>query len=521
MLIPLLTRFRHFLSSRPGQVSLFTLLAALAYKYQNSVKNEKQKKKLQSSPVSSSESKQQRVAVDRVFFNRLSALIPIVMPGVKSKEFLLLALHTGFLVSRTLLSIYVAQLDGRLVKSIVERKLREFILLLCKWMLIALPATYVNSMIAYFENKLALAFRSKLVNHCYDLYMSDEVYYRIGNLDSRLSNPDQCLTEDVAQFSSDLAHLYSHLSKPCLDVVLMTIQLVMLARHRHGSEGVSNLKAPALLTAVVVFGTAFVLRLATPPFGKLIAEQARKYGELRAVHSRVITHAEEIAFYSGHHVEKSVLQRAYNDLIKHTNKIYKIRVPYTMLEGFLLKYLWSALGLAIVAMPAFSMELTGKSDQIQPESAEGVSTRTQDFVTSRGLLASASDAIERIMSSYRLIMELAGRTARITEMLQIFDQVKKGEYEKKQAVESLENGKRTENDWLTSGSTGQVVDSTNGIIEVRNVPIATPNGDLLIKRPGLSFKLEPGMHLLITGPNGCGNSISSALILSLFHIFFS
>lgn len=43
-------------------------------------------------------------------------------------------------------------------------------------------------------------------------------------------------------------------------------------------------------------------------------------------------------------------------------------------------------------------------------------------------------------------------------------------------------------------------------IRLEHVPIYTPNGDLLVGGDGLSFEIQPGMHLLITGPNGCGKS---------------
>lgn len=94
-------------------------------------------------------------------------------------------------MSRTLVSIYVAKLDGSIVKSIVDRRLKLFVWLMCKWMMIAVPATYINSMIMYLESKLSIAFRTRLVKYVYEMYMRDETYYRVGNLDSRLSNPDQ------------------------------------------------------------------------------------------------------------------------------------------------------------------------------------------------------------------------------------------------------------------------------------------------------------------------------------------
>lgn len=263
-----------------------------------------------------------------------------MLPNLRCKEFFILALHTSFLVSRTLVSIYVAKLDGSIVKSIVDRRLKLFVWLMCKWMMIAVPATYINSMIMYLESKLSIAFRTRLVKYVYEMYMKDETYYRVGNLDSRLSNPDQCLTEDVSMFCNDLAHLYSHLSKPMLDVVLMTTQLIMLSQARGGGEGHSG--QPLLLATGVIVGTGYVLKLATPPFGKLIAEQARLYGELRAAHSRVITHAEEIGFYSGEVIERGVLQQSYDDLIKHINYIYRKKIWYTMLEQFLMRYVPSS-----------------------------------------------------------------------------------------------------------------------------------------------------------------------------------
>ena len=236
-------------------------------------------------------------ALNMTFLKQLLKLVRISIPGPLTKEFLLLVVHTAALVSRTFLSIYVAQLDGKLVKAIVEANVPRFVRLIMNWILLAVPATFVNSLIRYVECKLALAIRTRLVDHAYTMYFNDQTYYRVSNLDGRLTNPDHSLTEDLQAFSSSVTHIYSHVSKPILDILLMSSALTQLAKKRGQISSI-----PPMIGVTTIVVTAAILKMLSPPFGKLVAEEARRNGYLRYLHSRIITNAEEIAFYAGHTV---------------------------------------------------------------------------------------------------------------------------------------------------------------------------------------------------------------------------
>jgi len=55
--------------------------------------------------------------------------------------------HSVFLVIRTLISLKVAAMDGALVSSLVRGRGKDFLVGIVWWMVIAVPATFTNSMV--------------------------------------------------------------------------------------------------------------------------------------------------------------------------------------------------------------------------------------------------------------------------------------------------------------------------------------------------------------------------------------
>jgi len=142
--------------SRISRAVFLTLLIALLHRVRSAISEQKNASQTAASkspsvalgnkPVADA-TKKKKIELDREFFKNLFRLLKIVIPGWKSKEFRLLISHSVFLVLRTLLSLYVAELDGKLVSSLVRGKGKDFLWGLVWWMIVAIPATFTNSMV--------------------------------------------------------------------------------------------------------------------------------------------------------------------------------------------------------------------------------------------------------------------------------------------------------------------------------------------------------------------------------------
>lgn len=437
-----------------------------------------------------------RVAVNATFIRNLLKLLRVAFPSPFSEDTLLILMQAAALVIRTFLSLYIARLDGHITTYLIGGEGANFVRAVALWMAVGVPAAAINAAIQFLMRRIALRIRTRLTGYALDRYLvqghQQPVFYGIQQYES--VNVSQIMAADISKFSASLSKLYSNLAKPILDVFVYTYQL----SHNIGGDNV-------FLLGLTIQLTARALRLAAPPFGEFVASEAKLEGDFRAAHSRLVEYAEEIAFYDGYIPEKRRLDSRFYSLVKHIDRALRHRLAYSSLEDFIVKYWWGAAGLVLCSIPVFN----GSSNSRY---------RAQNFVVNRKLLLLSSDAIGRIMSSYKDISSLAGMTARVTEFFDEITTLADGVFSSHR-IEAIEYGSSVEDRILelegpedekkaiNTLESGEVL--TDDRIEFENVPIVSPTGETLVK--DLSFRIDQGQHLLIVGPNGSGKS-------SLFRI---
>ena len=140
------------------------------------------------------------------------------------------------------------------------------------------------------------------------------------------------------------------------------------------------------------------------------------------------------------------------------------------------------------------------------------------------MLVKLAEAIGRLVLAGREMSRLAGFTARVTELMNVLNDVNEGRYQRTMVTKE-DGGKSPQENGVVQAlipGSGRMIFQDN-IIRFEKVPLVTPNGDVLVKE--LSFEVKSGMNVLVCGPNGCGKSslfriLGEVLICNLNYFCF-
>ncbi|KAG5469468.1 hypothetical protein LSCM1_02689 [Leishmania martiniquensis] len=411
------------------------------------------------------------IKMDRIFWRRLRSLLRLCFPHFISFEFGGALLMLALCCLRTRLTLLFARVVGRNGRYLVEQNMKAFFFSVADIGLLAIPGAILQIGVQYVKMMTQQRLRDNLQAALITEYLKGNNICAVATQSAGIDNADHRLTQEADQFCKGIAELFHTLFKPVLDLVTLSMEL-----SKHG-----GLAPPAFLISYYLL-VATCMSVLLPNFGQLVATSQQKEGNLRTKHHKLISHAEEIAFYNGEEIEREHAGRLLRSLIRHEYTIKRAKWLSGCSDSLLIKYGSSLVGYLVCSLIAI--------DQCHVLSRGEL---TQLYLQNVQLYVPFSSAIGKILLMHKRIGALCGSVHRIGELR-----------------ERLEHLNASIADKEVAGV------YSDELVQWADVDIVSPTGTSLLR--DFSLTVTPGKHTLIMGSNGSGKTALMRVLSGLWPL---
>jgi putative ATP-binding cassette transporter len=333
---------------------------------------------------------------------------------------------------------------------------------------LALIAATLSVNALYLNQMLQIRWRRWLTRKYVGDWLADRKYYRFC-FNGKTDNPDQRIAEDIQQFVAYVMNL----SVGLLSSSVLLISFLFILWRISGSLEIplgkwGTLSIPAYLVWTALL-SAWIATWLTMKIGRPLVPLnfARQHFEadFRFSLAHVRENAESIAVYGGEAAELQIFKNRFRKVI---DNFWQIMKQQRRLNWFTTGYAQLAVVIPLVVVsPRYFAKQIGLGGLMQVANA----------------FAYVHNSLSFIINAYGDIANWLAVTDRLSSFEERLHEIKKSSGVRKEIV-------------IQNEGSGLVVD---------DLDLDLPKGTPLLR--GITFSVDPGSSLLITGPAGAGKSV--------------
>jgi vitamin B12/bleomycin/antimicrobial peptide transport system ATP-binding/permease protein len=333
---------------------------------------------------------------------------------------------------------------------------------------LALIAATLSVNALYLNQMLQIRWRRWLTRKYVGDWLADRKYYRFC-FNGKTDNPDQRIAEDIQQFVAYVMNL----SVGLLSSSVLLISFLFILWRISGSLEIplgkwGTLSIPAYLVWTALL-SAWIATWLTMKIGRPLVPLnfARQHFEadFRFSLAHVRENAESIAIYGGEAAELQIFKNRFRKVI---DNFWQIMKQQRRLNWFTTGYAQLAVVIPLVVVsPRYFAKQIGLGGLMQVANA----------------FAYVHNSLSFIINAYGDIANWLAVTDRLSSFEERLHEIKKSSGVRKEIV-------------IQNEGSGVVVD---------DLDLDLPKGTPLLR--GITFSVDPGSSLLITGPAGAGKSV--------------